>query len=117
MKNLMLGLLAALMIPAVAWAHSPLKSTQPADKAKLAELPAGISMVFGKPARLTKVTLSHTSGDETSDQRLKLPSKKFQKTFQLTPSFEGVGTYEVNWRALSEDGHALKGAFSFTVEK
>ncbi len=115
MKSLLTGLALVLLLPITALAHSPLKSTSPADKAALKVLPDGITMTFGKPARITKVTLTHTHGEANHADKLELPSKKFQTSFQLTPTFRGHGNYKVDWRALSEDGHALKGAFSFTV--
>lgn len=115
MKQLILGFAILVGSAFAAQAHSPLKSTVPADKATLSSLPAGINLTFGKAARVTKVTLTHKHGDANHTDQLKLPTKKFTKVFDLKPQFRGVGNYEVNWRALSEDGHALKGKFKFTV--
>ena len=98
-------------------AHSPLKSTSPDDGAVLTAAPSSIAMTFGKSARLTKVTLKHTSGRNAHSVRVPLALKKFQKSFELMPQMRGAGDYQVDWRALSKDGHAIKGSFSFTIEE
>jgi methionine-rich copper-binding protein CopC len=42
--------------------------------------------------------------------------KTFANEFILPMHDMGPGTYEVEWRGLGADGHALNGTFSFTVE-
>lgn len=105
------------MLSHTAMAHSPLKSTSPEDNAELNAVPESINITFGKPARITKVTLIHTTREDAHSDKLALPSKKFKTSFELTPMFRGNGAYTVDWRALSKDGHALKGSFSFTVSE
>lgn len=78
-------------------------------------MPASINLTFAKAARVTKVTLTHTIGDASHVDRLELPSKKFITEMELTPEPRGAGDYKVDWRALGEDGHVLKGSFSFTI--
>ena len=115
MRRFALGLALLLGLTTAAFAHSPLKSTSPLDQAELGELPKVINLTFAKPARITKVTLTHVNGEANHTDRLELPKKKFTKVFDLKPEFRGAGTYQVNWRALGRDGHALKGEFEFTV--
>lgn len=98
-------------------AHSPLKTTSPAADEVLAKVPEHINLIFAKPARVTKVTLTHTNGDRTHSDRLQLPSKKFITEMALTFEPRGIGDYKVDWRALGEDGHALKGSFGFRVSE
>lgn len=117
MKRLAFATAIALSLPLTALAHSPLKSTYPADKAVMKTLPDRLALEFGKPARLTKITLTHTLGDTSQADRLDLPSKQFETQFTFTPNFRGDGDYTVEWRALSNDGHPLKGAFSFSVSE
>ena len=40
----------------------------------------------------------------------------FTKRYQIPFEAVGVGKYLIEWRGLGEDGHALNGNFSFTVE-
>lgn len=114
-RKFLLALVFATTLSNAAMAHSPLKSTSPKNNAELTVVPEGITMTFGKPARITKVTLTHTSGENSHADKLQLPSKKFETRFELMPEFRGKGVYKVDWRALSNDGHALKGSFSFSV--
>ena len=116
-KRILLAMALATTLSYTAMAHSPLKSTSPENNAELTVVPEGIKMTFGKPARITKVMLIHTAGENSHADKLKLPSKQFETSFDLLPKFRGEGSYKVNWRALSKDGHALKGSFSFTVAK
>ena len=117
MKRLNLVLAILVGSTFAAFAHSPLKSTLPADQTNLTELPEGINLTFTKPARVTKVTLTHTNADAGHTDKLELPTKKFTKVFDLKPQFRGVGQYKVDWRALGQDGHVLKGKFMFTVSE
>ena len=114
-RKILLALALVTALSQAALAHSPLKSTSPQNNAELTVIPEGITMTFGKPARITKVTLTHTAGENSHADKLKLPSKKFETNFELMAEFRGKGAYKVDWRALSKDGHALKGSFSFTV--
>ena len=115
MRKTILALALATLMPISAMAHSPLKSTSPQEEAELKSVPASITMVFGKPARLTKITLVHIDGDKNHSVKLEIPSKQFETRFELVPKFSGKGRYQVDWRALSKDGHPLKGSFSFKV--
>lgn len=117
MTRFLMSLLCLLVFVFPAQAHSPLKVTSPAAGEILAEAPQSINLTFAKAARVTKVTLTYTNGDISQTDRLELPSKKFITEMALTPELKGAGTYKVDWRALSEDGHAIKGSFSFTVTK
>ena len=115
MRPILLALAAIAFATNIAFAHSPLKSTVPADKAELSAAPAAIELAFAKDARVTKVTLTRTVDGTGEEVKLDLPTKKFTKTMSLVSSTTGAGQYQVKWRALGKDGHALKGTFGFTV--
>ena len=109
----------ALSLPALA--HSPLKRTVPANGDTLTDNPPNLLLEFAKPARITKVLLKFTTNGNgndngtASEEKLQLPSKQFQTEMLFHPQFSGPGTYEVEWRALGQDGHAMKGSFVFSV--
>ncbi|MEM9319030.1 MAG: copper resistance protein CopC [Pseudomonadota bacterium] len=108
--SLVFGSLAA----GLASAHSPLRETVPGDQAVLATAPAAIEMVFDDGIRLTRVELAHPDHGEIE---LDLSgSDGFATDYSLPMSDLGRGTYRVTWRGLADDGHAMRGAFSFTVE-
>ena len=97
-----------------AMAHSPLDGTTPANEAIVLEMPAEVLMGFKGDIRLTRVAITHA---DTRSMDMDLGNQKtFAQEFVLPMHDMGPGTYEVEWRGLGADGHALNGTFSFTVE-
>ena len=111
-KILLAGLI--VMWASVATAHSPLKSTTPANEAIIAQAPDEIRLDFGKAIRLTRLAVTHA---DDKKMKLDLSGRDSFKKLYLVP-FEGMGSgnYLIEWRGLGDDGHALNGTFSFTVE-
>jgi len=113
MKQLFWTLLFITM-GAMASAHSPLKSTEPADAAIIAAVPETLDLMFKSDIRLTRVTLSLDASDEID---LDLGDQtSFTTDFAVTLPDLGEGVYQITWRGLSSDGHAQNGTFAFTVE-
>lgn len=107
--------LLSLAVTGSALAHSPVKETSPANEAVLEAVPDMLHMTFAAPARVMKVTMTHSKGDATHESRLEIPTRDTVEEIHLTPEFMGSGNYLVEWRALGGDGHVLKGTFSFQV--
>lgn len=104
-----LFLCAAFALPATVSAHSAVDSSRPADGAVLTAAPESLGLTFGNPARLTRVTLS--------GEVLNLPDQSgFGTMFEIPLDPLVPGNYTVQWRALSVDGHAVSGGFSFSVD-
>ena len=99
------------ILPAAA--HSPLISSSPADGDVLAAVPNAIEIKFRGTARLVRLTLTGAqSGEVTlSDEHLMVENHRHTVALPAIAADE----YEVRWRALSADGHLVKGSFSFTV--
>lgn len=122
-------LLIFLLIPSIAFAHSPLSSISPAADAVLDTAPTVIEMTFKSPAKLIKLELfkvnaeakdslfsslfGNDSGDEVSLESDALLQESATHTIIL-PLLE-AGVYKINWRALSEDGHVIKGESVFQI--
>lgn len=122
-------LLIFLLIPSIAFAHSPLSSISPAADAVLDTAPTVIEMTFKSPAKLIKLELfkvnaeakdslfsslfGNDSGDEVSLESDALLQESVTHTIIL-PLLE-AGVYKINWRALSEDGHIMKGESVFQI--
>jgi copper resistance protein C len=109
-------LLAGFLVvwASIATAHSPLKSTTPANDATLTEVPTEIKLNFGNGIHLTRLTVTHATGKK---DKLDLGTYSgFTKRYQIPFEAIGVGKYLIEWRGLGNDGHALNGKFSFTVE-
>ena len=109
-----------IMLPALALAHSPLKSVDPIDKAVLTEAPTEYKMIFKSPAKLIKFKILKQA--EEKDKKplpLKLkhkPSKLWYESHVVKLPKISTGSYEVRWRAMGEDGHVLKGTLNFEVK-
>lgn len=122
-------ILLLFMFPFSTSAHSPLASLSPQDGAFLSQAPAQIKMVFKSPTKLFKVEMLKI----TSDTNRSLLGKLFGNTegdlvsldeaFLMNTAEEHVimlpilksGKYSVAWRAMGEDGHVIKGDFSFQL--
>ena len=124
-------ILLCLLFPLSALAHSPLSNVSPEDGAKMEDAPTEISMVFKSPAKLIKLELlkekvsakkSLLGGLFGNDgaELVPLPNAVLMETSQthVIPLPEITsGDYLVKWRAMGEDGHAIKGEFGFAVDK
>lgn len=97
-----------------AMAHSPLDTTTPDNAATVTEMPTEVLMDFKGDIRLTRVSITH-AGKHSMDMDLG-EQKAFMQQFALPMHDMGAGVYVVEWRGLGDDGHALNGTFSFTVE-
>ena len=126
-KNLFLALL--LIFPLTTLAHSPLDSSFPQNGEKLDMQPTEIIMVFKSPAKLIKVDLEKSSDEQrksllgglfgTDDGEPVLLGTSFllklKDRLVISVPYLEIGDYKFFWRALAEDGHVIKGEFSFTV--
>lgn len=113
MKILLLaGLIGAMATGA--FAHSPLKATTPNNKAVVTEFPAEVMLDFKGKIRLTRVEMSFA--DRPSVDLDLGTHKGFVSQYSLPLQSMGNGTYLIEWRGLGADGHAMNGAFSFTVK-
>ena len=122
-------LLIFLLIPSIAFAHSPLSSISPAADAVLDTAPTVIEMTFKSPAKLIKLELfkvnaeakdslfsslfGNDSGDEVTLESDALLQELATHTIILPPL--KAGAYKIYWRALSEDGHVMKGESAFQI--
>lgn len=102
------------MIATSAFAHSQVDTTTPENGAVVVEVPSEVSLNFSDEIRLTRVQMIHQDlhtvpldlGDQTS----------FDHVFTLPLQGMGDGIYRIEWRGLGVDGHAMQGAFTFTVD-
>ena len=95
-------------------AHSVLQTSSPAADDVLAVAPENLDMTFRNKIRLTRVTLTHNDEAET-DLSLETGGG-FTTNYTIPLSSTAAGTYLIDWRGLSDDGHPMNGTFTFTVE-
>jgi len=113
MKNILL--LGMMMLWATgAIAHSPLKTTTPADDAVISEVPTEVLLGFKDDIRLTRVTITRADNDAI---KMDISGHGgFIRNYAIPVELTGFGIYVIDWRGLGADGHALNGKFSFLVE-
>jgi copper resistance protein C len=106
---------AAMLAAGQAAAHAKLVGSTPAANAEVAA-PKVITLTFSE-----KVAPAFSSFDLTMvEHNMKVPVKtavsKDGKTITGTPQGAFMkGTYKINWRAASADGHRMTGEVSFKV--
>lgn len=109
--------LAALLIfaPGLALAHSELRSSTPAEGARLAAPPAEFLLRFNEPVQVTALRLLDAGGQALPLQR---PSEATpRREERATPAAPmPPGAYRLEWRAISADGHPIRGTLRFTLE-
>ena len=114
MTRFLLTFITALFLSFSAQAHSPLQSLTPSDGAVLAAAPEAIEMRFRGGARLIRFQLvNDADGTKVALGTSHLMVESDAHRIILPPLPKG--TFTAGWRALSEDGHVIKGGFSFSV--
>lgn len=110
------GLVAAAIIAATAFlqAHAHLEKTVPADKSTVDKAPASVQLFFSEEPDLA---VSKLSIKGPSDKVKLVGTHAMGKSLMAT--VEGAmtdGLYTVDWATAGDDGHAQKGAFTFTLK-
>ncbi|MEO0820716.1 MAG: copper resistance CopC family protein [Pseudomonadota bacterium] len=98
----------------VAGAHATKERSVPEDGASVRGSPPVIAMMFDAPIRITMIALTGEGGQALS--LVRNDDMAPVTRFEAAPEPLAPGRYEVRWRGLAEDGHAMEGRFSFTVE-
>jgi copper transport protein len=104
--------LAVMSWSALAWAHTHLVRSVPADGSTVASGPAKFVLTFAEPAKLT--TLSLQKGTEPAKKITPLPTAPAAEISVPAPQL-APGKYVLTWRAVSDDGHVMPGKVTFTV--
>lgn len=116
LASLVASIMAAFWAPS-ADAHALVKATFPADGAVLDAMPEEISLVFNEgvdaPTAALRVHDDHGDRVDVGDASVD-PDDGTRIRVAVEPSL-GDGTYIVTWRAVSADGHPVKGAWLFSV--
>ncbi|MFD4571518.1 copper resistance CopC/CopD family protein [Streptomyces sp. NPDC058417] len=100
-------------------AHAALVRADPADGSVVKTAPTSITLTFTEPVGLLDDTFRvfdpRNNRVETRDEG---HAAGRSDTARVTlPTGLGTGTYTVAWRVVSEDGHPIAGAYTFSVGK
>ena len=105
--------LPALLLAGVACAHTHLRQATPADGSMLTSAPRQLQLEFSEAATVTALSIQKT-GDAAPLKLARLtrrPAAEFRTDLPpLAP-----GSYQVKWRALSNDNHLASGSIRFTL--
>lgn len=107
-------MLFGLVMGQAAQAHDQLVGSNPEDGAELDEQPEWIEMDFSGELQDvgTEVQVLQDGGDDVSAGEVTVEGTQVSSALpdDLTP-----GTYTVQWRVVSSDGHPISGEFDFTL--
>ncbi len=110
-------------------AHSPVGFVTPKDGSVIKQSPEKMEIVFTAPAKLIKLEFSRVISNKKSSlingllgseelEAIDLDKSHLMKEAKRhvinMPTLD-AGLYKTTWRALSEDGHAIKGEFAFEI--
>lgn len=112
MKSILLSISLLFVATTLSLAHSVVTKSDPENGAALRIAPKHIEVSFSKPTRIIKASVSHDKGDPS---KLTLSTKEPTKMIRFSPVPTAAGDYVVKWRALSKDGHPLKGSLQFSI--
>ena len=128
-KSLILLISFFLTFSNVGYAHSPVGFVIPKDGSVIKQAPEKMEIVFTAPAKLIKLEFFRVIPGENStliggllalEKLEEIPLDKSHlmkegKRHLVNIPVLDMGIYKTTWRALSEDGHAIKGSFTFEV--
>jgi methionine-rich copper-binding protein CopC len=105
---------AGLLLASIpARAHSELRASEPSNGARLAAPPAELVLRFNEPVQLTALTLRDEAGRQT---RMVLPRDTTPRAVErLAAPPLAPGSWRLEWRAISADGHPVRGTVRFTI--
>jgi copper resistance protein C len=114
-----LTMIAASLFGSAAYAHPQFQSAEPAVGAAITTSPKQISITFNENV------IPQLSGVEMKDQTGKMISigkaatDPANKKVLVVPLKEQLppGDYKVEWHAVSDDTHRVKGNYSFSVAR
>ena len=110
---LMCTLVAGVQAPH-AWAHASEVATTPIDGELLDAVPSTVRIEFDEDLidAGAAIVVTAPDGSRVSDET---PTVKRQALVTRLDPTAGDGEYAVAYRVVSEDGHTVKGRFTFTV--
>ena len=107
--------LAALVLPAAAFAHASLLRETPGLEKRLAKPPAQVVLQFDQPVDSVPKAILVL---DAAGKNVAGPPRAMKSARELVASLPKslpTGAYTIRWRALSSDGHVVSGISTFGV--
>ncbi|CAM3897643.1 copper resistance CopC/CopD family protein [Smaragdicoccus niigatensis] len=107
---LVMWVLLFLGAAAPASAHAVLLSTSPGDGEVVTSEPEDVTLTFNEPVTVREVSIVSTGRPQ------ELPARTVDAIVHATlPPGLAEGSYIVSWRVISDDGHPIGGALTFSI--
>ena len=113
MRYLFLVILSLATMINVTLAHSPLTSSVPKTSQTVPAPFDSFQFTFGDMTKLVKITVETEAGEKTDLDLSNHSAPQLEHIIKSEPL--SAGHYVVYWRALSDDGHPIKGSIPFKV--
>ena len=113
---LVLAVLSTLGVASPALAHAELLNTDPAAGAVLDDAPDTVTLTFSESIDISlgAIRLFDGGGNSVDVGAAEHPDGTGSEVRVDIPDL-GNGSYVVDWRVVSDDGHPIQGAFTFQV--
>ncbi|MDR4516744.1 MAG: copper resistance protein CopC [Nitrosomonas sp.] len=110
-------LLVALMQANTVWAHASLVKSDPPRRASLSKSPAQIQLWFNEEIETAyaSVAVLDSNGKTVSVDEPKAVEEDPKSVILAMPELE-PGSYKVQFRVLSVDGHVVESDYSFRIK-
>ena len=110
-------LTAVLVWSPATLAHTRFLMSEPAPDDKLATPPETVQLWFSHPveADFSRIEVTDSGGKRVDNKDVARDADD-AKVLRVTLPTLSSGKYQVNWTAVSADGHRVKGTFSFSVQ-
>ena len=105
--------LASSALSFVAHGHSTLEAATPKNGSVLTQSPASIEVKFKDAVQLTSVMLVLPDGTK---RKLTFTPATSAQQFSIAAPELANGRNELQWKALSRDGHVLSGSLAYVVK-
>jgi copper transport protein len=113
-RALFLAVLAALALPATAFAHASLRHEAPSFKQRVGASPRQVVLQFDQPvvALPRAIQVLTLAGKNVAGVARAIPGQR-----ELVASLPRLpkGPYTIRWQAVSNDGHIVSGVYTFGV--
>ena len=105
-----------IISPTLSYSHSQLTEILPRENVVYSKAPLQIKLKFRTNVKLVKINLNKINDE---NQKIKLDLDSFterSKDFAVPMPKISPGEFNILWRALSPDGHVIKGKSYFEIK-
>jgi len=116
-STVLLVMTSVLVWSPAALAHTRFLMSEPAPDNTLATPPRTVQLWFSHPveADFSRIEVTDSGGKRVDNKDVARDADD-AKVLRVTLPTLSSGKYQVNWTAVSADGHRVKGTFSFSVQ-